>query len=691
MKLKSAVIKDFLGVREMSLSFGDRLTLIYGANGTGKSSIVDAVRFALTAQAVRGYRLGDMVRRGAKSLEVEVQLDGINVIRRQTTSGDAERFVNGVEMKAEDVAVEIARSVGVNATVLDAALRAGALLELKALDLQRLLLALCGGAVDNEAIVKAIGLDVASAAKRADIALPASLDGFASVAAKAEAARREAKRTLAALEGDLARMPRPSAPATAQDRGALSARVSEIEAQLERAIAAKALGEGAHAERLRAKRARLAALQAVEKPRGDAESLRTKLERLRDSVASDRENSGAVRERVRHLQERLIEARKRAGNAKPGPREDATAAGSALEVARTAAQDAAGMLVGLEAVGSSARAAVESAQVEGCTHGCTVHCLDLEKAEAALKAAKVEYSKAAKARKAADADLVKATARAAEAEAASYASDADAYAQEIEKLRGASADAERSASLADEIRTLERLVAQHAAFAKTVGEIAALQDEIAKLALEPSPAAVPPGDSVDEVRTTLAKARADVEAFDAVAAAASVGAKIARAKTMVSDCDAVAQACGPGGSAKIALLAQVLGPFLVASNEAFALLLPGTEVVFDTDGELALAFRVGGETFPVEAISEGQRAIFRYALQYAVAKLAKVGVLILDHAEAVDARGRTALKKLVAACGRQGIQAVLLTCAEPPEAAPPGARAYRVQAGTATEIPGGAR
>jgi DNA repair exonuclease SbcCD ATPase subunit len=68
MKLTHLRIQDFLGVRAVDMPLTKPVTLICGANASGKSSIRDAVALALTADLARvGLKkeAGQLVRSGA--------------------------------------------------------------------------------------------------------------------------------------------------------------------------------------------------------------------------------------------------------------------------------------------------------------------------------------------------------------------------------------------------------------------------------------------------------------------------------------------------------------------------------------------------------------------------------------------------------------------------------------------------
>ena len=135
------------------------------------------------------------------------------------------------------------------------------------------------------------------------------------------------------------------------------------------------------------------------------------------------------------------------------------------------------------------------------------------------------------------------------------------------------------------------------------------------------------------------------------------------------------------------VFATALAPFVAAANEAITIVMDGFTMVMEADGELAFALSRDGHRFPHTAISEGESAVFEYALQYAVARLSGLGLLILDHAENVDEGRRLALKRLIGHSLKQDWQVVLLSCTAPPAKAPRGCACYSVSNGVATEIP----
>src|SRR5690348_5329685 len=72
-RLHAIRLTNFRGVRSLELTFGGRNAAIIGSNGTGKSSVADAVDFVLTGQVRR------LTGEGAQSLSLAKHGRHINV------------------------------------------------------------------------------------------------------------------------------------------------------------------------------------------------------------------------------------------------------------------------------------------------------------------------------------------------------------------------------------------------------------------------------------------------------------------------------------------------------------------------------------------------------------------------------------------------------------------------------------
>lgn len=79
MKLTGLSVQNFLGARAVEVQLTKPVTLFAGKNGAGKSSLQEAIRMALTGEAVRvGLKkdYGQLITEGAESGFAEVEIDG---------------------------------------------------------------------------------------------------------------------------------------------------------------------------------------------------------------------------------------------------------------------------------------------------------------------------------------------------------------------------------------------------------------------------------------------------------------------------------------------------------------------------------------------------------------------------------------------------------------------------------------
>ena len=81
MKASRIVIKNIYGISERNLD-GKSVELV-GSNGTGKTSVIDAIRFALTNKSDRDY----IVRNGETEGEILIETDtGLSINRKSRTT-----------------------------------------------------------------------------------------------------------------------------------------------------------------------------------------------------------------------------------------------------------------------------------------------------------------------------------------------------------------------------------------------------------------------------------------------------------------------------------------------------------------------------------------------------------------------------------------------------------------------------
>jgi len=78
---------NFRSYGDAAFAFGPRLTIVVGANASGKTNLLEGVYFGLRAGSPRTSRDERLVRRGAGYLRVELQIDGV----RRLTAGYSPR------------------------------------------------------------------------------------------------------------------------------------------------------------------------------------------------------------------------------------------------------------------------------------------------------------------------------------------------------------------------------------------------------------------------------------------------------------------------------------------------------------------------------------------------------------------------------------------------------------------------
>ncbi len=71
--IKDIELKDFIAHKDTKIEFGKGITIFVGHNGSGKSSIIDAITFALFGEHTRGKSKKNLVRRGANEAMVQMR------------------------------------------------------------------------------------------------------------------------------------------------------------------------------------------------------------------------------------------------------------------------------------------------------------------------------------------------------------------------------------------------------------------------------------------------------------------------------------------------------------------------------------------------------------------------------------------------------------------------------------------
>ena len=142
----SVRLKNFLSFYEGVVSFDTGLTVIIGPNGSGKTSIFHAIKFALGSnqREERYSKWSDFVRHGATSAEVELSVNngGVNhrFLRRIDRDGIPKAYLDGKRVKAAELR-RLVSSLGLdidNTLVFMPQERINALREMNPIEVRRL-------------------------------------------------------------------------------------------------------------------------------------------------------------------------------------------------------------------------------------------------------------------------------------------------------------------------------------------------------------------------------------------------------------------------------------------------------------------------------------------------------------------------------------------------------------------------
>ncbi len=74
MKITSLSVRGFRNISEIHLEPGDRLTVVMGDNGQGKTNLIEALFYVATLKALRAARLDELVEWGADLCEIEASV-----------------------------------------------------------------------------------------------------------------------------------------------------------------------------------------------------------------------------------------------------------------------------------------------------------------------------------------------------------------------------------------------------------------------------------------------------------------------------------------------------------------------------------------------------------------------------------------------------------------------------------------
>ncbi|MBC7340919.1 MAG: hypothetical protein H5U02_00435 [Clostridia bacterium] len=602
MKIAEVWMRDFRNHAASRMEL-ERVNIVVGANGAGKTSIVGAIEYALTGRCRwtdrRGAGAAGLIRRGAEEAEVGVKigLGGGKALRvaRKIPGGLA---VEGWSGNASSQQSALMQKVGAEEDAISACLNTSAFLDLPAVEQQKMLFALAGVSFDQKAVVERMVEWLSErgagegekerAAEAVSVALEAAGSGGPELFDEVEKilrerrklAKRQAKEVKDALEVAKREMPVPPRKARAE----LEAEAGELERRREELISKRYESFGRYhqaKERVEVLKREIAALES----------------RAQDEIGD-----------VAGLEAEEAELSMRARDALAAQRE------AEKEEARLKAEmdAAAGLVNRLEAFDgwcpiSNLACPAEKAEWQ----------VMLDSARMEARAKRAEYEKAVK--------LLAARV----AGASELSRQWEAVKERLEEARR-QAESARSAEALLEAKKKE-LAAEEVrlrAFSSEEREQAA-QEQI-------------------EVDRQLAEAR------EALAAWREWDAWQARLEGLKKQSvelereaglyEALVKAFGPDGIRE-AMLAEKLGPIEERINARLRQLVQGRFVIrIGADGIKVIE---DGQEVKIDLLSRSERMRVGVAMQDALASLAGLGVMVIDDAEQLDPANRMALTNML--------------------------------------------
>ncbi len=127
MMVEELRLRNFKSHRDTVLRLGEGISVIVGENGSGKSSLLEAISFALFKDKPRGVNIAELITRGQESMEVSVSfLCGgrrYRVVRSSGTRSGSRLYCEGSGILEQDrrVTEEIERLTGMNAKLFKSA------------------------------------------------------------------------------------------------------------------------------------------------------------------------------------------------------------------------------------------------------------------------------------------------------------------------------------------------------------------------------------------------------------------------------------------------------------------------------------------------------------------------------------------------------------------------------------------
>lgn len=135
MKLSKLTVCNFKGVQFYQDLTPTQLTAFIGANGTGKTSILDAIRFLFTGKSPSNY-----VTKGEAEGYVEGEIEGVGLVKRGNKNGVSYCYVDGKSCTQKALAEQIEKTFEMSVTTSSIATSSDVLREMFGGDFSKYLL-----------------------------------------------------------------------------------------------------------------------------------------------------------------------------------------------------------------------------------------------------------------------------------------------------------------------------------------------------------------------------------------------------------------------------------------------------------------------------------------------------------------------------------------------------------------------
>lgn len=630
MRLTSIHLQNVRCLTDARLSLDD-VTLVLGPNGTGKSTIAEAIRYALTGECgfttKAGAGASRVIRHGAKVASIDLTTDVATIMRTIKASGStvAVDKLAGDEARA---ALEVALPAP---ELLRCMLSSSHFIGLPAKEQQAVLSSLAGQPVDADWVREQLGdlaTEIADAIEATNLQGPALLDHLHSTAYGARTERNRRVKDLAGkLSGD--------APMAVAEDVLAKLKAAKDKAATKLSEAQQKLG-AASAQIAAHDRAKAAVEQTSQRLSRAKEELRN-LE-----VPEDVPTEGALADLQRQVQE--ADERRRAAETN---RASVSGALKALIEQHGRLLQLGGKCPVLDTVECPLSAEDRAGAVAGLQQSINAMQADEQKLA----------GEAEETRKTLD--------------------DLKGQADEANALRtSAAVSTQRHADLTADV---ERLAQEADAALETYQQTpAASRETLEKLVAEADEAY---GRADDALQAALGTVR-DAEAW------AKRATELYEAEKAAKAIDAVVKALAPGGLPAKAMQ-ETVGVIVEAVNRVLAEFTDFV-LLIETGEDFGLSVTHRGYPTPLADLSESEKLRVGIALQVAFAHLTGFGFVVVDGADRLDTTNRGPMIGMLLSAGVQALVTATPLNGGRPEAE--GLTVYELADGTAQRrIPGAGR